>query len=171
MAMTGFNPTEAQQQLQDFMEYGKKVYEKAANALNDLETNLYNNWCSPKAVDFGHDRIPRLACIEKDIDTLYNNMYKDGVVGMDVEKVKLARDTYLAELESVETYMEDTPMDIAFFDPDNELQTKFKAKINKIVTYIKDTIAHCFRDIDESIDSETNIVMTGQQSAAENLSA
>lgn len=217
MAMTGFNPTEAQQQLQEFMEYGKKVYEKAANALNDLETNLYNNWCSPKAVDFGHDRISRLACIEKDIDTLYNNMYKDGVdaynslassngaptmaceveeefyylsdnfrvdrlpdfreanedgvVGMDVEKVKLARDTYLAELESVETYMEDTPMDIAFFDPDNELQTKFKAKINKIVTYIKDTIAHCFRDIDESIDSETNVVMTGQQSAAENLSA
>ena len=91
MAMTGFNPTEAQQQLQDFMEYGKKVYEKAANALNDLETNLCNNWCSPKAVDFGHDRISRLACIE--------------------------------------------------------------------------------RDIDESIDSETNIVMTGQQSAAENLSA
>ena len=43
MAMTGFNPTEAQQQLQDFMEYGKKVYEKAANALNDLETNLCNN--------------------------------------------------------------------------------------------------------------------------------
>lgn len=217
MAMTGFNPTEAQKQLQDFMEYGKIAYERAANALNDLETGLYNNWCSPRAVDIAPDRISRLACIERDINTLYNSMYRDGVaaynnlatsngaatiafdgeeefyylsdnfrvdrlpefreanedgvVGMDVEKVKLARDSYLAELESVETYIEETPMEIAFFDPENELQTKFKTKINKIVTYIKDTIEHCFRNINEAIETETNVVISSKQSATDILSA
>ena len=62
-------------------------------------------------------------------------------------------------------------MEIAFFDPENELQTKFKTKINKIVTYIKDTIEHCFRNINEAIETETNVVISSKQSATDILSA
>lgn len=217
MNMTGFNPTEAQQQLREFMEYGTRAYEKAANSLNVLETNLYNNWFSPKAVEFGIDRISRLSLIEKDINTLYTSMYKsgvdaynklatsngastiayegpeeefyylsdnfrdthtatfkeasdDGTVGMDVEKVKLARDEYLNKMKELEYFISETPMNIAFFDPSNELQTTFKSKITKIVNYIKETIDHCFKDIDDAIDTETNIVTSSQQSAASVLS-
>ena len=101
----------------------------------------------------------------------YNDMLdiKDGVVGMDKDKVTSYIQEYKMYLNTVQSELDLFPLSIAFYDPNGELLAEFQAE----VAAIKSTLESNFRSMEASISSrlieEQEKVVAGAREAATKL--
>ena len=177
--MTGFSPEVAAQQLATFKEYGDNVYSIALRATSNFNTALYDSWCSPRANEWP----PMPQDDQNVLDAAYvggaytywahdlREANENGVVGMNVSNVKLARGIYLDEMTKVTEQMWETPMDIAFYDPDGAQQAAYKAEIQKIVTELSESLSSAMTAIDNAMETEENTILLAKNEAASTMSA
>ena len=113
----------------------------------------------------------------------YNSYYKaqggevlkeaneNGIVGMNVANVQLARGIYLDEMKAVIELMNDTPMDIAFYDPDGAQQAAYKNEIQTRVTDMNEKIDEAMAALSSAMETEENTILIAKDSAAGTMAA
>lgn len=210
--MTGFDPAQAEQQLNDFNAYGNIVVMNAYRAAHELFLNLRDNWCSPKAVEFGETYAPKIESIRENLHIMYRQIYRSGVdayniiarahgdiaelaqedlqpdeatsytegvitwtlkeassggvVGMNVANTELALRVFLDEMKSVVNNVENTPTDIAFYDPDGSQKAAYRSEITKMINSINEIVASVNEALSNAMETETNTIMLAKDSAA-----
>ncbi len=89
-----------------------------------------------------------------------------GVVGMNVANVQLARGVYLDEMKAVIQLMNDTPMNIAFYDPEGAQQAAYKNEIQTRVTDMNEKIDEAMAALSSAMETEENTILIAKDSAA-----
>lgn len=96
---------------------------------------------------------------------------ENGIVGMNVANVQLARGVYLDEMKAVIQLMNDTPMDIAFYDPDGAQQAAYKNEIQTRVTDMNEKIDEAMAALSSAMETEENTILIAKDSAASTMAA
>lgn len=96
---------------------------------------------------------------------------ENGIVGMNVANVQLARDIYLTQMNEIITAMENTPLDIAFYDPGDAQKTAYKNEITTRVNDMNEKINTTVKALNEAMETETNTIMIAKDNAAGTMSA
>ena len=103
--------------------------------------------------------------------TVLKEANENGVVGMNVANVQLARGIYLDEMKAVIELMNETPMDIAFYDPDGAQQAAYKNEIQTRVTDMNEKIDEAMAALSSAMETEENTILIAKDSAAGTMAA
>ena len=143
-----------------------QIYRSAVDAYNIIARA--NGWSSMAQDDQKKDD----ASFNETMGTLLlREANENGVVGMNVANVKLARDLYLTQMNDVINLMNETPMNIAFFDPGDEQKTAFRSIIKTRVDLMQERINEAMATLNEAMETEENTILIAKESAAQTLSA
>ena len=105
------------------------------------------------------------------VSTAMKEASENGVVGMNVANVKLARSIYLDEMKKIVDQMNETPMDIAFYDPEGAQQAAYKNEIQTRITKMNEDINEAMAAIDSAMETEENTILIAKDSAASTMAA
>lgn len=129
-----------------------------ANGWPTIDLSDQNSWTSHYAESLRADRKLREA-------------NENGVVGMSVANVKLARGIFLDEMKAVIELMNETPMNIAFYDPDGAQQAAYKNEIQTRVTNMNEVIDAAMAALDSAMETEENTILLAKNEAAGTMAA
>lgn len=97
--------------------------------------------------------------------------YSDGVVGMDVEKVRAYQEEYRNNINSIKGELDNFPLSIAFYDPDGELKAAFTSQVKHIKEELDSIYEEMAASITAALEKEEVITVTGAREAASVMSA
>ena len=74
-------------------------------------------------------------------------------------------------MKAVIQLMNDTPMDIAFYDPDGAQQAAYKNEIQTRVTDMNEKIDEAMAALSSAMETEENTILIAKDSAASTMAA
>ena len=143
-----------------------QIYRSAVDAYNNIaRANGWPNMAQPPQ-DFWSKYYGA-----QGVSTAMKEASENGVVGMNVANVKLARSIYLDEMKKIVDQMNETPMDIAFYDPEGAQQAAYKNEIQTRITKMNEDINKAMAALDSAMETEENTILIAKDSAASTMAA
>jgi len=92
----------------------------------------------------------------------------DGVVGMDVDKVNKFLEDYSNEIQRIiSNDLNNFPLSIAFYDPDNSLKTAFKEEVDRIISELDGKVNDVYKAVNAHITDEEHKTIEAVTSSTE----
>ena len=92
-----------------------------------------------------------------------------GAVGMDKATVRIALDEFKKGINKIADMINDTPMDIAFFDEEGIQIASYQAEINKMKERVTSLFDEMCNEIEKAIEEEIETLTLASQQATEAL--
>ena len=167
---------------QDITKTAHNIIARATNAYNKLATS---NGLSPIdwsewGLDYSDGNLtigdPTLSYvfdyIGKDGDGNYlRAVSPDGIVGMNKNRVKQALDNLNVAVNTCINELNNLPMDIAFYDPNGEMQAGFKELIKDMISEIHDVMNEIKKEINTAINEESDAIELAKNQAVEAMNS
>ena len=92
-----------------------------------------------------------------------------GAVGMNHQNVKLLVSLFKDSVNNLINGLNELPLDIAFYDPDGEMQASYRQEITKMVNTITEEANSVYADIDAALETEVNTIELAKDNAVSTM--
>lgn len=153
----------------DILKFYRSVMIKATDAYDALakSNSIVGTTARPAILDTSY-----VAEQMSELDSLSNNNFKDnyyGTVGMNILDAEKVLENYTRNMRDIIGSLNDIPLDIAFYDPGNEMALAYKNALNEL----KDKISSITQDIDKEVriamTEEINTILIAKKEATHTM--
>ena len=95
----------------------------------------------------------------------------NGLTGMAVENVRIARDTLVSQKDKAVSMLEAIPTQIEFYSTDGSLMNAYKTGIDSFVSQFSETFDSLVTEINGYIETEENNILLAKEQATQNMAA
>ena len=94
---------------------------------------------------------------------------ENGVVGMNHAQVKLYVTIFQEGVNKFLNELDEVPINIAFYDPNGDLQASYRNEINKMRNKITEIFDSARKDIGNALDEEIDTILLAKENATDVL--
>ena len=163
------------------VQFSKKIFPELENCQIDVSnyywkiaaaaTKAYNTIAAANGLDTISGVVDEGAEAHvTDAKYVLKDVSESGIVGMNKEQVKEVTDGFVHYLDTdLITILEETPLDIAFYDPDNSLKTEYRNSIIKLIELVKEVINDISSETSAYVEKEVDAVELSAKKSVETL--